>query len=506
MIEQRLIPRHYKQLKAFREGGGGPTHIHLPHQFTARGYQEPFLDAMRTGRNPGGKLRACCVWHRRAGKDKTFLNFLIPRMFERVGAYYYYFPTASMGRDILWDGMDRDGFKFLDHFPNLLVSRTNTTEMSIELKNGSIFKIRGTDKREPVGINPVGVVFSEFSRQNPAAGWDLVRPILAENQGWAVFNFTPRGKNHAYRLYRMAKENPEWFCQLLRADETGAITKEAIESERASGMSEEMIQQEFYCSFDIGTEGSYYGRSMTQLWAKGQICDVDYNANFPVYTAWDIGIGDSTAIWFFQLFGGRIQCIDYYESYGEGLGHYVDVLHHKPYDYGAHFLPHDAAQRQFQKDGSVVSVLDMAVGLLEHIEPLSGKCITSVIGLDRHAIEQGIEHVRSVLQQENFVWFDKTRCSTGIDCLENYHKPYKDRLETYGDKPEHDWSSHGADAFRYLCMAYRYHLRDQDSLEIPERTGGEESARPPRTYRDLATAGVVDDFDEEEDEDQDHTW
>jgi len=141
-----------------------------------------------------GKKRACCVWHRRAGKDKTFMNFLIPQMLQRKGAYNYYFPTASMGRDILWDGMDKSGFRFMDHFPPELIKRTNSTEMLVELRNGSIFKIRGTDKREPIGVNPVGVVFSEYSRQNPAGGWDLVRPILAENGGWAVSISRPEAK------------------------------------------------------------------------------------------------------------------------------------------------------------------------------------------------------------------------------------------------------------------------------------------------------------------------
>ena len=257
------------------------TQLTLPHNFTARPYQLPFLHAMETEK----KLRACCVWHRRAGKDKTFVNFLIPQMLQRKGAYNYYFPTASMGRDILWDGMDKSGFRFMDHFPPELIKRTNSTEMLVELRNGSIFKIRGTDKREPIGVNPVGVVFSEYSRQNPAGGWDLVRPILAENGGWAVFNFTPRGKNHAYRLYTMARGNPEWFCEKLRADDTGAITTEAIEAERASGMSDELIEQEFYCSFDYGVEGSYYGRAMTQLWDWGQVGSVPWEPKAPVYTA-----------------------------------------------------------------------------------------------------------------------------------------------------------------------------------------------------------------------------
>jgi len=436
------------------------TELKLPHNFTPRPYQLPFLHAMETEK----KLRACCVWHRRAGKDKTFVNFLIPQMLQRKGAYNYYFPTASMGRDILWDGMDKSGFRFMDHFPPELIKRTNSTEMLVELRNGSIFKIRGTDKREPIGVNPVGVVFSEYSRQNPAGGWDLVRPILAENGGWAVFNFTPRGKNHAYRLYTMARGNPEWFCEKLRADATGAITKEAIEAERASGMSDELIEQEFYCSFDYGVEGSYYGRAMTQLWDWGQVGSVPWEAKAPVYTAWDLGIGDSTAIWAFQLIGKEIHVIGYYESHGEGLGHYVAWLNSKPWRYRQHWLPHDAAQREFQQDGTVATVHAMLCTLCQDIDPITGAKTPDVGIVAPHKVEAGIEEVRGLLQPKGKIWIDKEACEDGINALENYHREYMEKREVFAQKPCHDWASHGADAFRYLAVAYRYHIHDQGQM------------------------------------------
>lgn len=425
--------------------------INFPYNFTPREYQRDFLHAM----DSEGKKRAVCVWHRRAGKDKTFLNYLVPRMIERVGSYYYYFPTASMGRDILWDGMDRDSYKFLDHFPQGLIKSTNSTEMKIELVNGSVFKIRGTDKREPIGVNPIGCVFSEFSRQSPSAGWDLVRPILAENGGWAVFNFTPRGKNHAYRLYRQALNNPNWFVQRLTVDDTHAIPYEAIEEDRLSGMSEELIQQEYYCSFDVGAEGSYYGRSMSKLWDNGQIGVIPYESEAPVYTFWDLGIDDCTAIWFVQLVGHEVRLIDYYENYGEGLKHYADYLRSKPYVYAEHYMPHDVAKRQFQSDGSIETVMKIAQRLLEKRDPLSGHIMSPVKMVTPHTIDAGIENARILLQSDRKLWFDEKNCQRGIDCLENYHKEYKDKLETYEQKPHHDWSSHGADAFRYFAVAFR---------------------------------------------------
>lgn len=422
--------------------------VELPHRFVGRPYQNPFLYAMETE----GKKRAVCVWHRRAGKDKTFLNFLIPRMIERVGAYYYYFPTAAMGRDILWDGMDRDSFKFTDHFPKELVKRRNESEMKIELTNGSIFKIRGTDKREPIGINPVGCVFSEYSRQSPSGGWDLVRPILAENGGWAVFNYTPRGKNHAYRLWRMAASNDNWFCQTLTVDDTHAISSEAIDDDRLSGMSEELIQQEYYCSFDIGAEGSYYGQAMSRLWANGHIKDDIYEPSAQVYTFWDLGIGDSTAIWFAQFIANEIRIIDYYEAAGMAISHYAQLLQEKPYIYAKHYAPHDVEARSLQT-GQATKDIAKDLGI---------KFVT----VSRQSLESGIEAVRSILPQKGIkgewtqgkVWFDKAKCEHGIDCLENYHKEYIEKREDYSVKPCHDWSSHGADAFRYMAIAYRNQL------------------------------------------------
>ena len=427
------------------------TTLEMPHNYTARWYQEPFLHAMETER----LKRAVCVWHRRAGKDKTFMNYLVPQMLQRIGAYYYYFPTAAMGRDILWDGMDRESFKFMDHFPDMLVARKNESEMKVELKNGSIFKIRGTDKREPIGVNPVGCVFSEYSRQNPKGGWDLVRPILAENEGWAVFNFTPRGKNHAYRLWKMARGNPKWFCEILKADETNAISAQAIQDERDSGMSEELIQQEFYCSFDIGQEGSYYGRLMAKLWSEKKIGNVPCDESAKVYTFWDLGIGDSTVIWFAQFIHKEIHIIDYYENHGEALAHYAKVLQDKPYIYAEHFAPHDIEGRSLQT-GLTTLMVAKQLGIKFNVLPP-----------DR--IEDGIEAARWTL---NRCWFDKTKCEQGIDALENYHAEYDDKREDFKPRPEHDWSSHGADAFRYLAMAYRHYLMingQHIGSSIPER-------------------------------------
>lgn len=418
--------------------------IDLPHHFELRGYQEPLHTYMVSPTEAGRRLndrragkRAAIVWHRRTGKDKTcFAQEIVPAMFERVGVYHYYFPTMADGRKILWNGIDKAGFPLINHFPSDLIDSKRDTDMVIKAKNGSLFQIIGSDRVESVGTNPVGSVFSEFSKQNPR-WWDLVRPILAENEGWAIFNWTPRGKNHAYRMDRMARNNPKWFYQLLTADMTNAISQEAIDEDRLSGMSEEMVQQEYYCSYSLGVEGAYYGRILGKLWDDGRIGNVAIDPNALTHTAWDLGYGDSTAIWFFQLVGNEIHLVDYYENHGEAIRHYVDILNDKGYLYGTHYGPHDV------KKGSLATgetLLETAAGLGLIFETLQRE----------HDVDDGIERARGIFHR---CWFDQERCKQGIDCLENYHSDYNEKNAVYSTRPTHDWASHGADAFRYLSKA-----------------------------------------------------
>lgn len=405
--------------------------ITIPYKFEPREYQTPFLVAMDEG-----KKRSVLMWHRRSGKDKTLLNFTIKRMFERVGSYFYFFPTYSQGKKILWDGMDKDGFRFLDHFPPEVIENKNDTEMKIKTKNGSLFQVIGTDNIDSiVGTNPVGCVFSEYSLQDPQA-WDFIRPILAENGGWAVFNYTPRGKNHGYDLYEMARNNEDWFCQKLTVDDTKAIDPSVIDEERASGMSDEMIQQEYFCSFEAGVVGSYYTKELQKAEEDKRIGKVPYNPSMKVNTFWDLGIGDSTAIWFVQVIGNEVHVIDYEEGSGEGLQFYAHILQQKPYVYDCHYLPHDAEAREL---GTGKSRKEVALSL--GIRPIK---ITANL-----AVEDGINAARMLLP---VCWFDEDKCKRGLDALKNYHKEWDAIRKEFKSRPFHDWTSHGADAFRYLSV------------------------------------------------------
>lgn len=217
----------------------------FPHKFVPRDYQVPLFKAMDSGIR-----RAVLVWHRRAGKDKSCWNFMIKKSFERVGTYFYFLPEYSQAKKVIWDNIDNDGFRMINHIPEELIKNTNKQELKIDLKNGSVIQLIGADKFEKsgVGTNPIGVVLSEYSINDPNA-WGFIRPILKANGGWAIFNFTPRGQNHAYQLLNMAEDIDDWFTQVLTVDDTHILTPEDIEKERQEGMSQAMIDQEYYCKF-----------------------------------------------------------------------------------------------------------------------------------------------------------------------------------------------------------------------------------------------------------------
>lgn len=226
----------------------------IPHKFNPRLYQLPLLKALDEGTK-----RAVIVWNRRSGKDKTCFNYMIRCAVEKVGTYFYFLPSYTQAKKVIWDNIDNDGFKMLDHIPKELIKGTNGTELKIELINGSIIQLIAADEfsKSGVGTNPIGVVFSEYSITTPGA-WKFVSPILAANNGWAIFNFTPRGMNHAHTLLQQAKENDKWFWQVLTVDDTHVFTPEALEEERKNHP-QDFFEQEYYCKFVEGA-GQFFKR------------------------------------------------------------------------------------------------------------------------------------------------------------------------------------------------------------------------------------------------------
>ena len=338
--------------------------------------------------------------------------------------------------------------RILNYVPREIIESKNSQQMQIRLTNGSLYQLIGSDNIDSLmGSNPKILIFSEYSIQSPAA-WEYLEPIVRGNGGYAIFISTPRGKNHFYDMVNMAKINPNWFCEILPITETGVFNEGDMNELRAEGKSEEIIQQEYYCSFNRGVEGSYYGRLIEKAREEKRICNVPYETRTAVHTAWDIGFGDSTSIVFWQEIGGELRIIDFYENQGEQIAHYVKILQSKPYVYGTHYMPHDAGSGSIQT-GRTLQDVAYDIGLKTTVLEREGD------------VSVGIEAVRCML---SIAYIDQVKCVHLIKCLENYHKKFNEKTQTYSETPLHDWTSHAADSIRYMSNARIQYGRGPGSM------------------------------------------
>lgn len=419
--------------------------IRLP-RYTPRDYQLPLWRAFDRGIR-----RIYQIWHRRSGKDVTDINLVAREMLEHVGNYYYTFPTYSQGKKALWEGRGKDGVAYLDYFPEeLRDGKPNDTEMKIKFKNGSLFQVLGMeDPDKVVGTNPRGIVFSEYPLQNPK-GWEYMRPILTENGGWAIFNGTPRGKNHGYKLYEMAKENPKWFVSKLTVDDTHVLTPEDIEEERRSGMTEDLIQQEFYCSFISAIQGSYYWEQVDKAEKDGHFKDIPYDPKLLVHTVWDLGKNDAMCVGFYQSDGLSVRKIDYISAHRKSLGECIKMVQEKPYNYGKHFAPHDIEVSDLTADNDQTR-REYASSLSFDFEVVANIPVVDGIDAGRRFFSK--------------LYVDKTKCAEFWDAIPQYTKVYDEENKTFKNKPLHDWTSNFADEHRYAAIVH-----EQFNNEHEQRT------------------------------------
>lgn len=435
----------------------------IPFKFKPRDYQKPVIDAII---NKGYK-KVLAIWPRRAGKDLTAFNICIHECLKQPQVIFYVFPTYAHGRKILWDSLTSDGTRLLDYIPEEFVESRNEQMMRIRFVNGSLFQVIGSDSYDTslVGTNPSGIVYSEWALQDERA-YQYARPILAHNKGWALFLSTPRGKNHMWTMYQYAKDSTEWYVQKLTIDDTKHIDAKELESERQE-LSEAMIMQEYYSSFSMGVEGAYWAKYIDKMRLNAQITDVNWDPVLKTHTAFDIGVRDSTTIIFFQCTAQSIRIIDCYEAQKEGLEHYVSVVKNKPYEpYGKHIAPHDIRVREF---GSGITRWEKARQL--------GITFTMANNVP---VADGIEAVRSMLPK---TWIDQRRCGPLIKSLENYRQEYDAKKKVYNPRPLHDWSSHFADAMRYLAVSLpktRDSMTQEDFDEMKARAlYGNDTNLPP---------------------------
>lgn len=433
------------------------TSVIIPNEWKPRPYQLPVLQYFARG----GK-RAVLQWARRLGKDDVSMHQTAIAMINRKGNYWHMLPEYSQARKAIWEGVDANtGRRRIDWvFPKAIRARTNDSEMSITLKNGSTWRLCGSDNYDTlVGAGVAGVVFSEYSLSHPAA-WGYIAPMLEQNGGWAIFNYTVRGDNHAVELGRLAANNPDWFFSNVTAKQSGVFSQQQLERIKAEciatrGYDEGILlfQQEYENNTTLALPASIYGREIQSVKEEGRIRTVSHRPEYPVYTFWDLGIDDATSILFAQFYDGKIWILDYAEHRNQGMSFYLDLLKNKAdaygYRYAALHIPHDGANREWISGSTRREQLE--------------KAGYRVVVLPAERVADGINAARGIFGR---CVFDQEKTKRLLECLVNYRRKWNEENKIYSKEPLHDWASHGADAFRYLALGAR---ADYQTKRLPDQ-------------------------------------
>ena len=376
-----------------------------------------------------GKRFAVVVAHRRFGKTVAALNHLIREAVlneKETPRYAYIAPTYGQAKRVAWD--------YLVKYTTPLGGTNNISELRVDFW-GRRIQLYGSDNPDSLrGQFFDGVIIDEVGDQNPKIWTDIVRPALTDRKGWCLFIGTPKGHNHFKELRDRAEKEEGWGLLEFKASETGVV--DDVELKQAKNeMGEDKYRQEFECSFDAAVEGSYYGQMLNELEDKKHMQEIPREEISRTFTAWDLGMGDSTSIWVAQLVGTEVRLIDYYENHGVGLDHYVKWIKDNDYLKSEHILPHDVRVRELGTGKSRLEMLEEA-GLEVKIAPRMG-------------LDDGIQAVRRLLPR---CWFNVPQVQNGLNCLRNYRRDYDEKRKIFYERPLHDWSSHGSDSFRYLAL------------------------------------------------------
>jgi len=383
------------------------------------------------------KRWACIVAHRRAGKTVAAVNDIIRAAITYQGPnglFGYVAPYMNQARRIAWD--------YFKYYAQPVLKEANEVQMTLTLLNGVKIGLFGADNADGQirGLGFSGIYLDEYGDFKPSVFGNIIRPALSDKNGWCVMAGTPKGRNQFWEIYDTATRIPsEWFLLRLPASSSGLLPASELAAAKAQ-LSEDQYLQEYECSFEAAILGAFYGTEMRQAQDQGRIGQISYDANLPVYTAWDLGYRDDTAIWFYQVLRGEVRVIDFFAVSGADIHYIADVVTKKPYQYAKHYLPHDARAKSLQTGRSVVEQLASALDVKK-------LAVVPDIGL-----QSGIQAVRLMLPR---VYFDGEKCHDGIEALRQYQREYDEDKKAYRQSPRHDWTSHPADAFRMLAVSWQ---------------------------------------------------
>jgi len=380
---------------------------------------------------------ACLVAHRRAGKTVACINDLIRSALTcqhenpRVA---YIAPFLVQARDIAW--------QYAKDFTRAIPGVTyNESELRVDFPTGARLRLYGADNYDRLrGIGLDAIVLDEFADMDPRAWTEVIRACLSDRNGRATFIGTPKGRNTFWDIYDNATTDPEWFSMALKASESGILPESELHAAR-SMMSSDAYNQEYECSFQAAVQGAYYAREIEQAEAEGRVCNVPHDAQALVNTACDLGIGDATEVILFQQCGQEIHVIDHFEGSGVGLDWYVGEIRRRAdengWQLGEHYFPHDVRVKELSSGRS-------------RIESLQGLGIDPVV-VPQLGVDDGINAVRRIFPR---LWIDQD-CKHLLEAIRQYRTVFDEKRKVFQLRPLHDWTSHSADALRYLAVGLR---------------------------------------------------
>lgn len=382
--------------------------------------------------------------HRRAGKTVACVNELVKAALlftGNAGRFAYVAPFYSQAKGVAWDYLKF----FTAGIPGIEV---NESELRVDFPNGARVKLYGADKADALrGLYFDGLIADEFGDWKPSVWQYVIRPALADRKGWAVIIGTPKGRNEFHARVEYARKDKDWTLLIIKAADSGILAFEEMDSMRLE-MSEDAWRQEMECDFDAALPGAIYGKEMWQAEEAGRITKVDYQPAVQVHTAWDLGYSDDTAIWWFQIIKGEVHVLEYYGASGLSMDDYFKVIEERPYNYGNHFLPHDAKAKTLASGG-------------KSIQEMAGKALGwgKVRIVPSLSLQDGIQAARQMFPR---TWFDAEKCKEGTEALKQYQREYDEDKKAFKEKPRHDWASHPSDGFRMLAIAWREEIRPED--------------------------------------------
>jgi phage terminase large subunit len=412
------------------------------HVFRVRWYQQAFHHALVNRTHD----RLIAIWHRRAGKDEIVLNAIRELSQKEPGTYWHCFPEYAQARKAIWQGVNgHTGKRRIDEiFPPSIRKRMVDNDMFIEFNNGATLQFLGSDRYDAtVGAGPRFIAYSEWALCNPSA-WAYHSPMIRETGGAAAFITTPRGNNHAKKMYERGLKSDRWFAERLSIEDTNALSEEMLaealeeyQDVHGTDFGRSLYEQEYLVSWAGAMIGAYFGAEVSKAEREGRVKDVPIDTAHPVHCCMDLGKTSNNPVWLFQVIAGQLRIVDFYMPESDDLDDWCIDLRNRGFS-GNCYVPHDIMVTEW---GSKKTRMDRLIDRKMNPKRIARVSVADGLQAGRMAINNAV--------------FDADNCELGIDGLKNYRREWDDELKTFRENPVKDWAEHIGSAWRYLGLAWK---------------------------------------------------